>query len=69
MAKRCKNLALLQAVRIFSSDIEMQITKWRNDKITKRSKGYKYQGELLFDSVKNKEIKEDMITKKYYRRI
>ena len=68
MAKRCKNLALLQAVRIFSSDIEMQITKWRNDKITKRSKGYKYLGELLFDSVKNKEIK-DMITKKYYRRI
>ena len=68
MAKRCKNLALLQAVRIFSSDIEMQITKWRNDKITKRSKGYKYLGELLFDSVKNKEMK-DMITKKYYRRI
>ena len=68
MAKRCKNLALVQAVRIFSSDIEMQITKWRNDKITKRSKGYKYLGELLFDSVKNKEIK-DMITKKYYRRI
>ena len=68
MAKRCENLALVQAVRIFSSDIEMQITKWRNDKITKRSKGYKYLGELLFDSVKNKEIK-DMITKKYYRRI
>ena len=68
MAKRCKNLALLQAVRIFSSDIEMQITKWRNDKITKRSKGYKYLGELLFDSVKNKEMK-DMITKEYYRRI
>ena len=68
MAKRCKNLALVQAVRIFSSDIEIQITKWRNDKITKRSKGYKYLGELLFDSVKNKEIK-DMITKKYYRRI
>ena len=68
MAKRCKNLALVQAVRIFSSDIEMQITKWRNDKITKRSKGYKYLGELLFDSVKNKEMK-DMITKEYYRRI
>ena len=68
MAKRCKNLALVQAVRIFSSDIEMQITKWRNDKITERSKGYKYLGELLFDSVKNKEMK-DMITKEYYRRI
>ena len=68
MAKRCKNLALVQAVRIFSSDIEMQITKWRNNKITKRSKGYKYLGELLFDSVKNKEMK-DMITKEYYRRI
>ena len=68
MAKRCENLALVQAVRIFSSDIEMQITKWRNDKITKRSKGYKYLGELLFDSVKNKEMK-DMITKEYYRRI
>ena len=68
MAKRCENLALVQAVRIFSSDIEMQITKWRNDKITKRSKGYKYLGELLFDSVKNKEIK-DMITKESYRRI
>ena len=68
MAKRCKNVALVQAVRNFSGDIEMQITKWRNDKITKRSKGYKYLGELLFDSVKNKEMK-DMITKEYYRRI
>ena len=65
MAKRCKNLALVQAVRIFSSDIGMQITKWRNHKITKRWKGYKYLGELLFDSVKNKEIK-DMITKEFY---